>query len=253
MRTYPALFLTLFSVFAQAQQTPAVEAVLPRIYACARDYQAKLPSLSCDESITSQTVKNGKVRKEVKVESTLTEVRDRPEPDPFTEHHIVKTVDGRPPKPRFKLPFLVQGGFANGIGFARPDTQVCFDYHLDSPDGGKTLRLELDLKPDIADPACKDIPEGVRKTVLVDATTGQITHVQRTVSATASRERNEVYFMAIDYGPQKLGGETYWLPAKLSAHDPKDEGRMTTIYSNYHRYAGELQVVPGNPPAGQGR
>ena len=244
MKLLYGLLLILLSYSAQAQQLPSVETLLPKLYAYAHNYRATLPSLSCDESITSQMVKNGKVRKEVKVESTLTEVRDRPEPNPFTEHHAFKMVDGRPPKPTFKLPFLMQGGFANGVGFGQPNTQACFDYHLDSADEGKTLRLQMDLKPGIADPNCKVIPEGLRKMVLVDAATGRITHVERTVSAQASKERNEVFFMAIDYGPQKLGDETFWLPVRLSAHDPKDEGRMTVTYSNFHRFTGELRVVP---------
>lgn len=251
MKLLFAFLLILLSKSAEARQTPSPETLLPQLYAYAQHYRATLPSLTCDESITSQEVKGGKVRKEVKVESTLTEVRDRPDPNPFTERHAFKTVDGLPPKHIIKLPFLVQGGFANGIGTPGPATQACFDYHLDSPDGGKTLRLELDLKPGIADSACKGIPDGARKTVLVDAATGRITHVERTVSAKGSRERNEVFFMAIDYGSQKLGEETFWLPVKMYAHDPKDEGRMAAIYSNFHRFTGELKVVPDAQSAGQ--
>ena len=237
----------------RAQQLPSIETLLPRLYAYADHYRATLPSLTCDESITSQKVRNGKVHKEVKVESTLTEVRDRPEPTPFSERHAFKTVDGRPPKPTFKLPFMVQGGFANGVGFSQPGAQECFDYHLGALDGGANLRLEVDLKPGIADPKCKDVPEGSQKTVLVDVATGRITHVERTISTKAAKQRNEVYFIAIDYGPQELGDKTFWLPVKLFAHDPKDEGRMTVIYSNFHRFAGELKVLPGNDADSQKR
>ncbi len=246
-----ALLPILLYQSAHAQQLPSLETLLPKLYDNGQSYRATLPSLTCDESITSQEVRNGKIRKEMKIESTLTEVRDRPEPNPFTEHHAFKTVDGLPPKHVTKLPFLVQGGFANGLGFALPSTRECFDFHLDSQDSGKTLRLELDLKPGIDIPACKTVPEGTRKIVLVDAATNRITHVERTVSARASKGRNEVYFMAIDYGPQKLGDETFWLPVKLFAHDPNDEGRMAVTYSNFHRFTGQLKVLPGDDPGAQ--
>jgi hypothetical protein len=245
--------LLLISIFqsAQAQQLPSVETLLPKLYEFGQNYRATLPSLTCDESIVSQTVKNGKVQKEMKVESTLTEARDRPEPNPFTERHAFRTINGKPAKAPPKFHYLVQGGFANGLGFTGPDTQGCFDYHVDSQDAGKTLRLELDLKPGTGIPACKSIPEGAQKIVLVDAATYRITHVERTVSALASKEHNEVFFMALDYGPQKLGDKTFWLPAKMYGHDPEGQGRITITYSNFHRFAGELKVLPGDDPASQ--
>jgi hypothetical protein len=248
MKILFALFLLLHFRSAGAQQPPSLETLLPRLYAYAQNYRATLPSLTCDESIASQVVKNAKVSKEMKIESTLTEVRDRSEPDPFTEHHAFKTVDGKPVKPHFKVPYLMQGGFANGVGFGRPTTQGCFDYHLDSLDGGATLRLEADLKPGTSDPQCNESPDGARKTVLVDAATGRITHVERTISAKASKQGNEAYFYSIDYGPQKLGDETFWLPVKMISHDPGDAGRMIVTYSNFHRFTGEIKVLPGSDP-----
>ena len=88
--------LLLISIFqsAQAQQLPSVETLLPKLYEFGQNYRATLPSLTCDESIVSQTVKNGKVQKEMKVESTLTEARDRPEPNPDVYKRQVRTGNG---------------------------------------------------------------------------------------------------------------------------------------------------------------
>jgi hypothetical protein len=251
MKVQFALLLGMIPALSAPQQAPSVDALLPRLYAYASEYRAKLPSLSCDESITSQLVVDGKIIKETKIEATLREIRDGAGSDPFIEHHTFKTVDGRPPKAHFKIPFLVQGGFANALGFSREDTASCFDYRIASQNGGATMRLDMALKRDSANPHCNDIPEGFKKTVLVDAETGHITHVERTISAEATKHAKEVYYASIDYGPQKLGNETFWLPARIYAHDLSGEMRMFAVYSNFHRYAGEMKIVPENNFADQ--
>jgi hypothetical protein len=251
MKVQFALLLGMFPALSASQQAPSVDELLPRLYAYASEYRAKLPSLSCDESIISQLVVDGKVIKETKIEATLREIRDSGRSDPFIEHHTFKTVDGRPPKSHFKIPFLVQGGFANALGFSREDTASCFDYRIVSQNGGATLRLDMALKLGSTNPRCKDIAEGFKKTVLVDAETGHITHVERTISPEAAKHAKEVYYASIDYGPQKLGNETFWLPARIYAHDLSGEMRMFAVYSNFHRYAGEMKIVPENNFADQ--
>lgn len=243
----------MLPVCAHAQQAPSLDELLPRLYAYAREYRAKLPSLSCDEAITSQVLKSGKVKKELLVEATLREVRDDSKTEPFTERRTFKTVDGRRPKPHFTIPFLVRGAFANAIGFVREDREACFDYRLVAQDGGATLRLDMALKPNYTDSNCKDVPEGYKKIVLVDAKTYRITHVDRTISAQAAKHSIEVYFFSTDFRPQKLGNETFWLPAKVYAHDADDEGRMYATYSNFHRYTGELKVLPMDAQPGEVR
>jgi hypothetical protein len=243
----------LLPACAQAQQAPSVDELLPRLYAYAREYRAKLPSLSCDEAITSQVLKNGNVKKELLVEATLREVRDDSKTEPFTERRTFKTVDGRRPKPHFTIPFLVQGAFANAIGFVREDREACFDYRLVAQDGGATLRLDMALKPNYTDSNCKDVPEGYKKTVLMDAKTFRITHVDRTISAEAAKHSIEVYFFSTDFSPQKLGNETFWLPVKVYAHDAADAGRMYATYSNFHPFAGELKVLPMDAQPGEVR
>lgn len=253
MRSRFTLLLCLLPACAHAQQAPSLDELLPSLYAYAREYRAKLPSLSCDESITSQVMKNGKVKKEVKIEASLREIRDDSKTEPFTERRTFNMVDGRRPKPHFTIPFLVRGAFANAIGFVREDREACFDYQLAARDRGTILRLDMALKPNADDPNCRDVPPGFRKTVLVDAKTFRITHVDRTISAEAAKHSVEVYFFSTDFSPQKLGNETYWLPVKVYAHDADDEGRMYATYSNFHRFTGELKVLPLDTQSGEVR
>ena len=243
------LWMALFLVPAAMQTpdaAPSVENLLPQLFAYGRQYQARLPSLTCDESITSQEVRKGKVRKEVRIESTLREIRTEREKDPFVEHHEFKTVDGHAPPAHFNIPFLVQGGFANALGFTKNQQAPCFDFILAVQDGGRKLKLDLTLRADRATPLCDDIPDGYRKSILIDRASGRVDYLERTVSAEAAKRLKDVYFASMEYGPQTFGDETLWLPVKMTAHDPKDEGRMIAVYSNCHRYTVKATLLPAD-------
>lgn len=233
------------SGFAKAQQTPTVDEFVSRLFAYSKDYRARLPSLECDESVVSQQIKSGKVKWEVKIDATLRQIRDSTNPDEFNDSYTFKNVDGHPPKAHFKLPYFVNGAFANGIGFASEATRTCFDYTLSQEDGGTTLRLEFAVKSASSDPACKEVPAAYHKIVLADAATGIVKHITRTMSPDAARKVHDAVFASIDYTSQSLGEMTLWLPSRVESHDEKGERRMTAIFSNYHRYTGEARILPG--------
>jgi hypothetical protein len=243
--------LLAWSGFAQAQPTPSVDEVVKQLIAYSKDYRAKLPSLECDESIVSQQIKGDKVKWEVKAEATLRQIRDSKDPDEFNDSYTFKSVDGHPPKARFKLPYFVNGAFANGIGFASDDSHgsddshECFSYALSREDGGTTLRLEVTAKPVRTASDCKDVFAEYHKIVLVDAATGIVKHITRSMSPAAARKHREVVFASIDYAPQNLGELTLWLPVRVESHNGKGERRMTATFSNYHRYTGEARILPG--------
>ncbi len=79
--------------------------------------------------------------------------------------------------------------------------------------------------------------------MVVDAATGRILHLTRSMSPRDARDRHEIVFASVEYAPQKLGDETFWLPVRFESHDEKNEGRMTATYSNFHRYASTAKVV----------
>ena len=250
MKALLALLLLAVSAAACSQPSPRVAALLDHLQSYAKDYRERLPSLSCDESITSRVVENGKVKKEVRIEAVLREIRDNSEPDSFTDQYEFKLVNGQPPKSHFKVPYFVSGAFSNSMGLVAPrDQDVCFDYQLAEENGGATLRLELAAKPQTSDPACNEILEGYRKSVMVDTATGVIRHITRSMSAAAARSHREVLSASIDYGPVTLGEQTFWLPVRVEAHHWDGHGQMTATYSDFHRYTGELKVLPGQVQA----
>lgn len=240
----------MFASVAGCQQLPPLDVLLDRLYAYAKQYQATLPSLECDEQITSQALnKRGKVTREVKVQTTLREIRRDDPYDPFQETREYKTVNGRPLRRPFRMPFFVQGGFANLVGFRRWEQRECFDYIVAPGDNAQTVRLEMTLKAKPQNPSCARLPAGFHRVVIADPETGRILHSERTISPEVAAEGTEVYFGGIDYSPQKLGDQLLWLPSRFYAHDAENGGRMEAVYSNYHRYTGELKILPDVSPA----
>lgn len=239
--------LPVASVRAQ-QPLPAVDQLISQLYTYGEQYIAKLPSLSCDEAITSQVIKNGKVQKEVRIQSSLREVRKNAASNEFSENHFFISVNGAPPSPKVSIPFFVQGGFASALSFPRADRSACLSYQLASQDNGKTLKLEMTAKPENTEQTCPKTPIGYREIVLVDAASGRVTYVERSVSEEESKRNHSVFFASMEYGPQVIGDETLWLPVRMAAHDPKNEGRMVVAYSNYHRYTASSVVLPAGEP-----
>jgi hypothetical protein len=80
--------------------------------------------------------------------------------------------------------------------------------------------------------------------ILIDAASGAARHVERRISPEFAERKLEIPFVAIDYAPQKLDDETFWLPVRFEASDLKIEGRMIATYSNFHRYLGKARILP---------
>jgi len=257
MKTLLAMAVFFFPVVAGCQGTPSLDVLLDRLVAYANQYQATLPSLSCDEQITTQALnKKGKVTWDVKIQSTLREVRTEDPNDPFAERREFKSIDGHRPRRTFQtsqLPYFVEGGFAGLVIFKRWEQRECFDYAVAAGDGGHTVRLEMTLKPKSTNPACAKLPAGFHRIVIADPETGRILHTERTIAPEEAVRNTEVYFGGIDYAPQKLGEQTFWLPSRFYSHDAENTERMFATYSNCHRYVGELKILPGVSFPGEGQ
>jgi hypothetical protein len=249
MKLFFTLAVFIFPVVARCQNLPSLDVLLDRLDAYAKQYQATLPSLTCDEQVTSQALnQKGKVTRQVKIQSTLREVRNGNSYDPFTEKREFKRIDGRRPKATFQtsqLPYFAEGGFAGLVGFKSWEQRECFDYGVAPEDGGHTFRLEMTLKAKFRDASCTKLPFGFHRIVIADTETGRILHTERTVAPEVAASNLTVYFGGIDYAPQKLGEQTFWLPSRFDAHDSEDTGRMVATYSNCHRYTGESKLLPG--------
>lgn len=243
------VWLALFAIVpdARPQQLPPVEEFLDRLYDYSAQYTATLPSLSCNESIVSQQMKNGKVKWQVRIEGAMREIRTENPADPFHEQHQFLTVNGRPAKKHFETPYFIRGGFANLIEFRHPEMRQCLEHRISPSGDGKTIRIDTELKADAPQPACKAVWPGSHWMVIADEN-GHVLHSERRISSEDAEIHDQAYFAAMDYAPQQFGDRTFWLPAKFYSQDADDQGRMYATYSNCHRYAGELRILPDTVP-----
>jgi hypothetical protein len=246
MKPFFVLAVVFFPAMVWCQQLPSLDVLLDRLDTYAKQYQATLPSLVCDEQITSQALNNkGKVTWEMKIQSTLREVRTENPYDPFREEREYKRVNGRRAKRVLEMPYFVEGGFAGLVGFKSWEQRECFDYALAAANNGQTVRLDMALKTTSAHPSCARLPVGLHRIVVADPESGRILHTERTIAPEAAELAPKVYFGGIDYAPQKLGEQTFWLPSRFDAHDAENTGRMSAVYSNCHRYTVESKLLPG--------
>jgi hypothetical protein len=266
-----ALFLAASVLYSQQALQPQqvsrpaspLSALVDRLYAYADQYRATLPSLSCDERIVSWDVSfNGKIKRQVRLDGTLRELRKTPpDPfDPFSEQHRVSKVNGKPVRAPggtlgiedLSIPYFIQGIFANLIGFHREELKDCFVYRASAVDDGKAgqgeVQVEVDRKPEPPAEACRVILPGTHYMVIADAETGRIVHSERTIPSGTAEQNDEAYFASIDYAPVQFGDRIFWLPARSSAHDATETGSMESVYSNCHRYASEVRIVPEGTP-----
>lgn len=245
MKILASAFLLAIALLVVGQQT-SNEEQLRRVIAYIEAYRKHLPSLECDETMLSQRVKNGKVKRQVKIKATLRELRDDNEPGGFRDEYTFKSVDGKPAKPNFNtgtLPYFVYKAFANGLGIAESPLPTCFSYRFATLDHGRTLQFNIDSKPGVPDPSCKKFPDDYHKVMLIDTASGAVRRVERRMSPQFADNNLEIPYITIDYAPQRLGDETFWLPIRFEAIDVDQQGGMVATYSNCHRYAVFSKIV----------
>jgi hypothetical protein len=242
MKILTLAFLLAIPLLVAAEQGSDEEQVR-KVIAYAQAYREHLPSLECDEAMLSQRVKKGKVKWEVRIKATLRELRDGNEPGGFKDEYTFTSVDGRRAKPHFKTPYFVYNVFANSLGIGESPRSKCFDYRFTALDDGRTLQFNMDSKPGARDPSCTKIPDDYHKMMLIDAASGAVRHVERRISPQFADDNLEIPNVTIDYAPQRLGDDTFWLPVRFEANDLDQEGRMIATYSNCHRYIGVPKIL----------
>jgi hypothetical protein len=250
MRLLISAFLLAMPLLAIGQQAVAPqessEERVRQVIAYAQAYRKRLPSLECDETMLSQKVKNGKVKREVRIEATVRELRDQNEPGGFRDDYTFKSVNGKPPIQNFdtsSLPYFVYKAFANGLSVGESPRPACFDYRFSTQDDGRTLQFNIDSKPGLGDPSCRSLPDDYHKKMLIDTASGAVRGVERRMSPEFADANLEIPYITIDYAPQRLGQETFWLPTRFEAVDLHQQGKMIATYSNCHRYTVDSKIV----------
>ena len=249
--------LLLAAVFAASQSSAppgqsSLNLLLDQVGTHASAYRATIPSLTADESITSQATGLGIFKQHAEARALFRVVRKTPD-GPLTESRQIVELNGKAVAPNQEphLPLTFQGAFGDALEiFFAPALRPCFDFTL-APAAGeeREQRIGFAMHPGTeTNPACAHTPIGVSGFALVDPATKQIRHLERTVPEDFAAPRHLAGFVSIDYAATLVGDQGFWLPSRIVARMGDGKAQFTARYSNYHRFTGTVTLLPNVTP-----
>lgn len=243
--TLPLLVAALAAGQAPADP-PTLDALLDQIAAHAASYRATLPSLSAQESITSQT--SGLFKQRAEAQATFRVTRQESDAR-FHESRQITELNGKPVAAgkQVHLPVTFHGAFGDALEiFFAPALRPCYDFTLTpriAPDGSQ--RSDFSGRPGSeANPACAHTPARVTGFVLIDPATKQIRHLERTVPEDVAKAHHLASFASVDYATAKIGEQSFWLPAVIVARLNGGKAEFVARYSGYQRFTGTVTLMP---------
>ncbi len=252
--------LGVFVAFAahgpSAQQDvddPRRDDVVTRVVANVAKYHATLPSITTDEDIVSSLSQHGLYRAHGTAHSTLRISVGKPG-EQLNEARTYLVLDGKavPPGKKVSVPFELDGAFSRVADTFFSAAHVgCYSFTLlpqAAPDGSVELAFRTSSQLPTNCTNRKVVITGLAR---LDPGTAQVRHLERTVSSSNEGEHT-ITFIAVDYGPAVIGGQSLWLPTLLTADLDHGKGTFSARYSNYHRFTGKVTLLPGVIPVETG-
>jgi hypothetical protein len=218
----------------------ALERELQRLGVEAEALDRSLPSLTCQESALSERIDRGKVKRHVAFTASMRAVRTPG--GPLHESFTLTTVNGKPYSGKgMALPYYTAGGFDSAMVYFMPAHRACYHYSLSEG------RIGFETAPDAETLAqCRN--DGLHGFALID-TDGNVTHLERTVSAEATRDFHLVPFAAIDFAPVELNGHVFGLSSHLVSEYPEGDskGRFEATYFDCKLFSVSVTIGPAAP------
>jgi len=233
----------------EGQRSTELAQELERLGAAAESLEHALPSFTCQQTAMSEYVVKGKAKEHDEFTATM---RAKSASDgTLAETFEVTRLNGRPFSGNsFRFPFYVSGGFDRAMRYFTPEKQACYRYTL-SPG-----RIDFETAADVAaHTQCTD--EGLHGFALLDAD-GNVSHLERTVTSKAEKERGLAPFASIDFGTVELDGKTFRLSRHLFSESVQGRFalRFETTYSECRRFTVTVKIGPpieaqpdGAPPS----
>jgi hypothetical protein len=218
--------------------SPELQQLLQRLADVAESLEHSLPSLTCVETGVSEGLNKGKVKKHVDFTANMRAVRTPA--GALSESFTLTQINGKPySKSSYSFPFYTRGGFDSALAYFLPTHQPCYVFTLSSPG-----RIDFHITPDAAShPPCH--ADGMRGFAFLDPH-GNITHIERTVSAQAVQDFQLTPFAAIDFAPVELNGHLYRLSHHIVTEYARGDntGRFEATYSNCQLFTASVTILP---------
>lgn len=267
----PSALLLIIAILAialrvNALDTPSqalsVNDVLARVRANLALYDASIPNLICDESVDSKRTFGGKVKDEMKIESSFSMVRSS-DGKSFRETRVKQLVNGIKPKnQKVAPPYFFSGGIVNVLSLVS-DTCNNFAFAQDAQTADNS-NIVIAVTPR---PASPEVPAHCKATwrhswrakLVIDPKLFQVLHLEYSVQDVSfglashlpfvpfPSTHNTMSFTA-DYAPMTLGGKTFWLPQTITS-TVTDKVRPITLeylahYTHYHVFTSTSTILP---------
>jgi hypothetical protein len=255
----PALFLTQ----AQIPHPTTLDELLQRLENNLNIYDAKVPSLFCNEHVISRIDPSQTLRDTVT--DSIFRLKRTVNPDHTTslvESREIKTINSVPATgDTIGGPAVLSGAFSGGIAAVSLAQQSCMRYKLLPHRPNKAYIVEFTSIFKHGHPNNCLLREDGFGRVLIDPATMQIQRMELTApdhtmefpkdaSGFASPPANGLWKITIDYAPVPLGTETFWLPATISSSVTVASRFHSTNwlfkarYTNYHKLEVTSRIVP---------
>ena len=250
---------------AQPTKTPTLEEILQRLEANLNHYDARLPSLFCDEQVISN-VEPGQRQQDIITDSVfrLKRSTNADHTTTLVESREIKNVNGKAPTSRdLKGPSLLSGVFEGALAIISSNQTTCMNYALQRINRHRAtepyiIRFATVLTPDNSSDCL--LQENSKGRAFIDPASMQITRLELTTPhhtiIPADRYSSSVIgkrVLTVDYAPVVLDGEAFWMPSTIASRETSDPGtfHMTVwsfqaTYRNYHKLKVTSRILPGN-------
>jgi len=251
---------------AQPAKPPTLDQILNRLEANLAHYDARLPSLFCDERVVSK-VFPGQPRQDT-VTDSIFRVKRVLNPDRTTaldESRDVRAVNGKPAASQdIAGPTILSGAFEGALAIVSASQSVCMNYTLDvnarrrrnDPQAPYIIRFASVITPRNS-AACLLQEEGKGR-AFIDPATVQIARMELTTPHHIISPETVYYsattgdrVLSVDYAPVQLDGEAFWLPATITSTVTSGRGTFHAItwtfkatYRNFHKLEVTSRILP---------
>ena len=221
---------------AHGQQTPELQRVLAKLGEAALELERSLPNFTCNETVVSQELREGKVRQGVTFTATMRAQRQAD--GTLAETFQITTLDGKAfTDGVLKAPVMVSGGFDRAMRYFHPEQQRCYDFSL-SPG-------QIDFKSSAESllQGCKEA--GMAGFARLDAD-GEVTYLERTVPVETAKRLKLASYAEVTFAPVTMGQVTYRLSRHMVAERPEGRsiGRFEATYDHCRLFKSTATIGP---------
>ncbi len=265
------LALLAIAVPLSAQQkVPPLEEILRQLETNLDQYDARVPSLFCDEHVVSQVFPG--MRNQNTVTDSVFRLKRMAAAGNTTtldESREIKTVNGRPAKSQeLGGPSVLSGIFEGALSVVTMSQSVCMNYTLERPRGNDPLAPYVIRFASVITPQNSAkclLEEDSKGRILIDRATLEVMRLELTTphhtiipgGAYSGPVKGE-WVLSVDYAPVPLGGQSFWLPAAVTSRETSGGGTFHKIvwtfratYRNFHKLEVTSRIVPAEGTAGK--